>query len=106
MSSTETEYIAATDAIKEGIWLKGLLNEFGFINDVVLHSDSQSAIYLSRNPMLYNKSKHVDVKFHFIRNVISQGVIKLEKISTHFNPVDVGTKILPLNKFLDYFKAI
>jgi hypothetical protein len=106
LSSTEVEYIAATDAIKEGIWLKGLLNEFGFVKDVVLFSDSQSAIYLSRNPVLHNRSKHVDVKFHFIRDVISQGVVKLKKISTHFNPADVGTKVLPLNKFLDCLKLL
>lgn len=101
LSSTEAEYIVVTDAIKEGIWLKGLLNEFGFIKEVVLYSDSQSAIPLSRNPVLHNRSKHIDVRFHFIRDIISQGVVKLEKISTNFNPADAGTKVLPLNKFLD-----
>lgn len=81
-SSFRVEYIAATNVIKESIWLKGLLQEFDFIKDVILYSNSQYAIHFSRNSVVHNRSKHVEVRFYFIRDVVSQDVVKLEKIST------------------------
>lgn len=102
LSTTEAEYIAASDAVKEGIWLKNLLDEIGFSgNDATVYSDSQSAIHLSRNPVFHDRTKHIDVKFHFIRDIIEKEIIKIEKISTKCNPADMGTKILPLYKFKD-----
>ena len=58
LSSTEAEYIAATEAAKEAIWLKGLLNELGFLEqEVVVYSDSQSAIHLSKN-LVFHESQN------------------------------------------------
>ena len=100
LSTTEAEYIAATEAAKEAIWLKGLLTELQVLRqDVILYSDSQSAIHLCKNPVFHERSKHIQVKYHFIRDMIAQDVFKLKKIPTEFNPSDMGTKILPLSKF-------
>ncbi|CAI9782829.1 unnamed protein product [Fraxinus pennsylvanica] len=102
LSAIEAEYIAASDAVKEGIWLKNLLDEIGFSgNDATVYSDSQSAIYITRNPVFHDRTKYIDVKFHFIREIIEKEIIKIEKISTKCNPADMGTKILPLYKFRD-----
>ena len=65
--------------------------------EVIIYSDSQSAIHLCKNPVFHERSKHIQVKYHFIRDMISQEVFKLEKIPTEFNPSDMGTKILPLS---------
>ena len=100
LSSTEAEYIAATEAAKEAIWLKGLLNELGFLEqEVVVYSDSQSAIHLSKNHVFHERSKHIQVKYHFIRDMISQKSFKLEKVPTKLNLSDMGTKVLPIGKF-------
>lgn len=100
LSTTESEYIAATEAFKESMWFKGMLNELGVLdNDVTIYSDSQSAIHLCKNPVFHERNKHIDVRLHFIRDMISQELVKLEKILSEYNPADMGTKVLPLAKF-------
>ena len=71
LSTTKAEYIAASDASKEAIWLARLVGDLGMQHIPVLHSDSQSAIALARNPVFHSKSKHIDVQYHFIRNVLA-----------------------------------
>ena len=100
MSTTESEYVALTEAIKEAIWLRGITNELGIMcSTVKLFCDSQSAIHLSKNSMFHERSKHIDVRLHFVRDIISQGIIKVEKISTLTNPADMLTKAIPVGKF-------
>lgn len=73
LSSTEPEYIAASNAIKEGIWLSRLLNELGFVDEnATLYSDNQSAIHLSKNSIFHDRTKHINIKYHFIRDIISK----------------------------------
>jgi len=61
--------------------------------------DSQSAICLTKNQMYHERTKHIDVRYHFIRDVIARGDLKVSKISTHDNPADMMTKSVPTNKF-------
>lgn len=73
LSSIEVEYIAACNAIKEGLWLKGLLTEIGFINEVFrILTDNQSAIHLSKNHVYHDKTKYVDIKFTFWETWLKQ----------------------------------
>ena len=89
-----------TDAFKEAIWLRGILNEINLLNeDVTIFSDSQSAIHLSKNPVYHDRTKHVDIRYHFVRDQIASGLIKLQKIPTEENPADMGTKVLTAVKF-------
>jgi transposase InsO family protein len=100
LSTTEAEYVAATEAIKESLWLKGLLCELNELHDpVVVYCDSQSAIHLCKNPVFHDRTKHIDIRMHFIRDIVHKESILLEKIPTQFNPADMGTKVLPLSKF-------
>ena len=100
LSTTEAEYIVATGAMKEVLWLQGLVKELGVLNSVVeIFSDSQSAIQLLKNQVFHERTKHVDVRYHFIRENVSSGAVKLEKISTVDNPTDMATKVLPVSKF-------
>ena len=62
LSTTETEYTAAAEALKEAIWLKGMTTELGAKQEsVIVYSDSQSAIHLSKNQSHHEKTKHIDV---------------------------------------------
>ena len=72
LSTTEAEYIAATKAMKEVLWLQGLVKELGVLNSVVkIFLDGQSAIQLRKNLVFHERTKHVDVRYHFIRENIS-----------------------------------
>lgn len=77
LSTTEAEYIAVTEAIKEALWLKGIISELGLKQEqVVVHCDNQSAIHLSKHQVFHERSKHIDVKLHFVRDVIAKGGVK------------------------------
>lgn len=107
LSTTEAEYIALTEAIKKAIWLKGLVSELGLKQSAVtVNCDSSSAIQLSKNPKYHERTKHVDVRLHFIRDEISKGVVNVIKIPTEVNPADMLTKPLPAIKFKDSLSLI
>eukprot|EP00253_Pinus_taeda_P031476 PITA_31476 len=99
LSTTEAEYIAASHACKEAVWLKGLFGEFGRLQDnIKLFCDSQSAIHLAKNPAYHSKSKHIPSKYHFVRQVISERGVSLEKVHTKENCADMFTKPVLLEK--------
>ena len=100
LSTTEAEYMALTEAVKEALWLKGICGELGFNQDSVeIHCDSQSAISLAKNSVHHERTKHIDYKLHFIRDHITAGTIKVSKIHTSLNPADMLTKGVPGKKF-------
>lgn len=99
LSTTEAEWIALGEASREAMWLRGFINELGFEQDLVKgFCDSQSAIALSRNPVHREKTKHVDVKYNFVRELVSEKIIDVVKIATQYNPADIYTKVLPVGK--------
>ncbi|KAG8500185.1 hypothetical protein CXB51_004397 [Gossypium anomalum] len=100
LSTIEAEYMAITEACKEAIWLKGLFSELnGDLQISTIFCDSQSAIFLTKDQMFHERTKHIDVRYHFIRDIIARGDIVVSKISTHENPADMMTKSLPITKF-------
>ncbi|KAG8496506.1 hypothetical protein CXB51_009106 [Gossypium anomalum] len=100
LSTTEAEYMAITEACKEAIWLKGLFSELNEDLQIsTVFCDSQSAIFLTKDQMFHERTKHIDVRYHFVRDIIARGDIVVSKISTHENPADMMTKSLPITKF-------
>ena len=88
-----------TEAIKEAISLKGHTNDLEFQSqDITLHCDNQSALHLMKNPMLYERSKHIDINLHFIRDIVGNKDVTVQKISTHKNPADIFTKSVTQEK--------
>ena len=99
LSTTEAEYVAVTKASKEMIWLQGLLTELGFKHEKnVLHSDSQSAIHLAKNSAFHSRTKHIELRYHFIRSLLEDDVLILEKIQGSKNPADMLTKVMTIDK--------
>ena len=94
LSSIEAEYKAATEACKEGIWLRQLLQDIGFVQNLptMIHCDNQSAIALTKNPQFHARTKHIEIQFHFIREVVEDGQIRLEYVHTSQNIADIFTK--------------
>ncbi|KAI3791603.1 hypothetical protein L2E82_05458 [Cichorium intybus] len=100
LSSTEAEYMAITEAVKEDIWLKGMFRELDDrIKVTTVFCDNQSAIFLSEDQMFHDRTKHIDIRYHFVRDIIEKGDCVIEKIDTDYNPADVFTKSLPIAKF-------
>ncbi|GJR88650.1 retrovirus-related pol polyprotein from transposon TNT 1-94 [Tanacetum coccineum] len=96
----EAEYMALTEAVKESIWLKGLLIELGVnLRSVVVNCDNQSAIHLSRNEMFHERTKHINVRYHFIREIVESKEIGVAKIGMKDNAADAFTKVVPGPKF-------
>ena len=101
MSTTEAEYIAIAESFKEAKWHKGLVGEMcPEMSLVRVHCDIESAIHLARNQNTFHqRTKHIDIKYNFIRDEVEHKRVGLVKISTDDNPTDMMTKPLPTNKF-------
>ncbi|XP_043481615.1 secreted RxLR effector protein 161-like [Leptopilina heterotoma] len=97
LSSTEAEYMALTHASKEAIHLIAFLNQLRLpkFASVELFNDNQSAGKLAVNPVFHSRSKHIDIKHHFIRETLNNHPIKLVYLSTDLMIADVLTKPLP-----------
>ena len=94
LSTTEAEYIAATEAGKEMIWLKRLLQELGLNQmEYIVYCDSQSAIDLSKNSMYHARTKHINVRYYWICEQVESELLRVKNIDTSENPADVLTKI-------------
>ena len=107
LSTTEAEYMALTEAAKEAIWLKGLVQDLGLKQDCLdIHCDRQSALHLVKDQMYHERTKHVDVRYHFIRDLVEKGDVRLQKIYTAHNPADMFTKPIPAIKFRNFLNLI
>ena len=99
LSTTEAEYVVATEARKEMIWLHDFLDELGKKQNMgILHSGSQSAIFLAKNSAFHSKSKHIQTKYHFIRYLVEDKLVIFEKICGSKNPADMLTKGVTIEK--------
>lgn len=101
LSSCEAEFMAATADACQAIWLRNLLGQITGkdVGPVVLHIDNKSAIDLAKNPVFHERSKHIDIRYHFIRECMERGEIIVKHISTERQRADVLTKALATVKF-------
>jgi len=96
LSTTEAEYVAATHAAKEAVWLRRLIGElFSTVTEpTTLFGDNQSAIALAHGGQYHARTKHIDIRYHFIRYIIEAGSIKLIYCPTDDQTADTLTKAL------------
>ena len=103
LSSIEAEYITATDAVKELLWIEKFLQELGLNQKTfILYCDSKSVIHLSKNSAFHSRSKYIDVRYHWIRDALEMKIFLLEKIHTDDNGSDMMTKALTSEKLMFY----
>ena len=82
--------------------MKNMLQELGIDQDrYVLKCDNQSAIYLAKNSTFHSHTKHIDIRYHWIRDVLEEKKVHLDKIHIDENWSDMMTKVLPTKKFED-----
>ena len=104
----EAEYMAASDATSEIVWLRALLTELGIkqTEPTVLYTDSQSAIAAANREVPHARTKHIDIRYHWVREVIERGDITLDYLETARMPADAFTKALArarLNALIETF---
>lgn len=101
LSTAESEYIASSESVRELVWLQLLLSEIDPINTSIptLFVDNQSALKQIKNPENHKRSKHVDVKYHFIREKFTKGFFKLQFIPSKDQTADIFTKPLAKDIF-------
>lgn len=102
--STESEYVALTHAAKEIIWLRKLFSELigQIIDPTVLCCDNQSAIRLSKDSTFHARTKHIDIHFHFVRQVVERDQADIRYVPTDDMIADIFTKSLARVKFVRF----
>ena len=105
LSTTEAEYIATCAASNDAIWLQKMLSGLFDLQleATWIYCDNQSCIKLSENPVFHDKSKHIEIKYQYIRDMVEKGAVELLYIATEQQIADVLTK--PLSRLkLEYFR--
>lgn len=110
LSTADSETHAAIEATKEAFWLRTILEELGFkqAKPTTIHCDNQAAIIFSRNPEFHARSKHVDIKYQFLREHVDMGTVHLSFIVSEAMAADGLTKPLSRQKhekFCDYLQG-
>ena len=101
LSTAEAEYVALSTATQEAIWLRRLLTDVGepLEEPIVIHEDNQGAIAMAKNPVDHARTKHIDIRYHFVREGVQNGVIVLKYVATDEMIADILTKPLPKHRF-------
>lgn len=107
-SSTEAEYVATCKAVKEAMWLRQLLGQLGYDTSeaMTIYADNQASIKLAKNPALHQRTKHIDVQYHYTRECVENGEVELVYCSTDSNVADMCTKALGRIKVTQHREAI
>ena len=107
LSTAKAKYIDAGSCYTQLLWMKMLLHDYGIPQDIMcVFCDNTSAINLSKNPVQYSKSKHIEIRYHFIRDLVEERVVCLEFIHTDNQKVDIFTKPLDGPQFESLRKTI
>ena len=108
LSSTEAEYVAQTHAAKEGIWLRSFMKEIqgGEEKPLTISCDNQGAIVLEKDNKFHARTKHIDLQYHFICEVVEDGKIQVKYIPMDDNVSDIFTKPLLRPKFAKFVESL
>ena len=107
LSIVEAEYIATGSCCAQLLWMKKLLHDYGIYQDTMyVFYDNTSAINLSKNPFQHLKSKHIEIRYHFIRDLMEEKIVCLEFINTTNQKTDIFTKPLDGPRFESLHKTI
>lgn len=106
LSATEAEYICLASGVQEGCWISNILGEIGLgVQRVVVHEDNMGAIHIAHNNGSHGRVKHIDIKYHYIKEKVEQGSLLIKYCKTDVMVADVLTKALAQTKF-NRFRAL
>ncbi|GJQ91454.1 retrovirus-related pol polyprotein from transposon TNT 1-94 [Tanacetum coccineum] len=100
ISSTEAEYIALSGCCSQILWMRSQLTDYGFkFNKIPLYCDNKSAIALCCNNVQHSRAKHIDIRYHFIKEQVENGIMELYFVRTEYQLANIFTKPLPRERF-------
>ncbi|GJR65413.1 hypothetical protein Tco_0011478 [Tanacetum coccineum] len=100
LSTAEAEYVSLFTCCAQVIWMRTQLTDYGFhFNKIPMYCDSKSAIAISYNPVQHSSTKHIVVRYHFIKEHVEKGMIELYFVKTDYQLADLITKALPVDRF-------
>jgi hypothetical protein len=104
----EVEYIATTTCCTQVLWMKQTLTDIQVEYDepIPIYCDNTSAIGISKNPVMHSKTKHIPIKYHFLREQVAENNIRVEYVGTKEQVVDIFTKPLPREAFEYLFQIL
>ena len=109
-STMEAEYVAACEAAKEAVWLRKFLMDLEVVPEaeqpMTLFCDNSRAVANSKEPRSHKRSKHIERKYHLIRDIVERGDVEVKKISTHDNIADPMTKTLNIKVFEKHLEGL
>ncbi|GJS40955.1 retrovirus-related pol polyprotein from transposon TNT 1-94 [Tanacetum coccineum] len=100
LSTAEAEYVSLSVCCAQVLWMRTQLTDYGFhFNKIPIYCDSKSAIAISCNPVQHSRTKHIAVRYHFIKEHVEMGTIELYFVKTDYQLADLFTKALPVDRF-------
>ena len=109
-STMEAEYVAACEAAKEAVWLRKFLIDLEVVPDaaqpMTLYCDNSGAVANSKEPRSHKRSKHIERRYHLIREIVARGDVEVKQISTHDNIADPFTKTLSIRVFEKHLEGL
>ncbi|GJX61494.1 hypothetical protein Tco_0294394 [Tanacetum coccineum] len=100
ISSTEAEYIIVSGFCSQILWMRSQLTDYGFkFNKIPLYYDNKSAIALCYNNGQHSRAKHIDIRYHFIKEQVENGIVELYFVRTEYQLADIFTKPFPRERF-------
>ncbi|GJS85588.1 retrovirus-related pol polyprotein from transposon TNT 1-94 [Tanacetum coccineum] len=100
LSTAEAEYVSLSVCCAQVLWMRTQLTDYGFhFNKIPIYCDSKSAIAISCNPVQHSRTKHIAVRYHFIKEHVERGTIELYFVKTDYQLADLFTKALPVDRF-------
>jgi len=110
LSTMEAEFVACSSAVQEAVWLRRFLGHLGIIDNcvgaVTIYCDSQAAIAYTKDPKYHGKTKHIDTKYNFVRDIIEKKEVTLKYISMHAMVADPLTKPIPRDVFIRHVRTL
>ncbi|GKB93305.1 hypothetical protein Tco_0979442 [Tanacetum coccineum] len=100
ISTTEAEYVLAGKAYQQALWMKQALIDYDInLDNILVLCENKGAIDLSKNPVLHSRTKHIEIRHHFLRDNVQKRNISIEKVSSEDNIADILTKPLKIEPF-------
>nr|GFA67176.1 copia protein [Tanacetum cinerariifolium] len=100
MSTAEADYVSLSVCCAQVIWMRKQLLDYGFrYNKIPMYCDSKSAIAISCNPVQHSRTKHINIRYHFIREHVERGAIELYFVRMEYHLANLFTKALPKERF-------
>ncbi|KAK6142848.1 hypothetical protein DH2020_023196 [Rehmannia glutinosa] len=107
LSTVESEYVAVGSCCSQLPWMNQMIEDYGLHSDILtIYCDNSSTIYISKNPVQHSRTKHIDIRHHFIRDLVEKNIIRIEYIGTENQLAGIFTKALDFERFSTLRKSL